>query len=84
MKYSIVLARSAEKELKLLPKFVQEQVGKHLVALEANPRPPGIKKLRDREEYRLRVGNYRVLYTVNDTLGIVDVSVIEHRKEVYR
>ena len=57
---------------------------RRILSLEDNPRPRGTKKLSGREEYRLRVGDYRVLYTVDDEDGAVLVIAVGHRGEVYR
>jgi mRNA interferase RelE/StbE len=52
--------------------------------LKENPRPVGCKKLTNEEGYRIRVGNYRILYTINDANKLVDVFKISHRKDSYR
>jgi len=85
MNYAVHLKRSAEKELEDLPDHVHDRIVKRLLALEENPRPRGVRKLRDRTgEYRLRVGDYRVLYVVDDTAHVVEVIAIRHRREAYR
>jgi mRNA interferase RelE/StbE len=82
MPYEIHLKRSAEKELADLPREVHRKIIKRLLALKINPRPPGTKKLGG-DRFRVRVGDYRILYTVNDDLR-KDVSAVGHRREVYR
>ena len=82
--YSIRIKRSAEKEMDGLPRAVFERVRNAILRLETNPRPPASKKLRGVDDYRLRVGDYRILYTVDDTRRLVEVSAIGHRREVYR
>lgn len=67
-----------------LPRGVHQRVTKRLLALKANPRPPGAKKLGGGERYRIRVGDYRVLYTIDDALQKIEVSAVGHRREVYR
>ena len=57
---------------------------RRILVLESNPRPQGCKKLSGREEYRLRVGDYRVLYVVNDAAGAIEVVAVGNRKDVYR
>lgn len=52
--------------------------------LKVNPRPVGCKKLTNEEGYRIRVGNYRILYTIDDTNSSVNIYKIAHRKDVYR
>ncbi len=84
MTYTVIIKRSAEKELDTLPKGVQERVLARLLALEENPRPPGVKKLQGQESYRLRAGDYRVLYMVDDKSKKVLVLAIGNRREVYR
>ncbi len=84
MTYAVIIKRSAEKELDALPKGVQERVLARLLALEENPRPPGVKKLQGQESYRLRAGDYRILYTVDDKSKKVLVLAIGNRREVYR
>ena len=85
MNYTVHLKRSAEKELEDLPGHVHDRIVKRLLALEQNPRPRGVRKLRGKaEEYRLRVGDYRVLYIVDDAAQVVEVVAIRHRREAYR
>jgi mRNA interferase RelE/StbE len=83
MPYVVHLKRSAEKELDGLPREVHQRVIKRLLTLKANPRPPGAKKLGGGERYRIRVGDYRVLYTIDDALQKIEVSAVGHRREVY-
>jgi mRNA interferase RelE/StbE len=82
--YQLSVKRSAEKELATLSADLRKHIIARLLALEENPRPPGIKKLQGEEAYRLRVGDYRVLYTIDDEDQIVMVYAVGHRREVYR
>ena len=84
MPYAVYLKRSAEKDLESLPREVHRKIIKRLLALKANPRPPGAKKLGGSERYRIRAGDYRVLYTIDDTLQKIEVNAVGHRREVYR
>ena len=84
MAYQVIIKRPAEKELDALQANIRERIIKHLLDLEENPRPSGIKKLQGQESYRLRVGDYRVLYTVDDKAKQVVILAIGHRREVYR
>jgi len=84
VKYEIRILRSAEKELDKLPIAVHSRISNKILSLEKNPRPRGAKKLSGREEYRLRVGNYRILYTVSDDDGAVTIIAVGHRREAYR
>ncbi len=67
-----------------MPTLIHDRVVDALQELKLNPRRTGVKKLRGRDGYRIRVGDYRVLYTINDELQEVEVYSIGHRKEVYR
>jgi mRNA interferase RelE/StbE len=82
--YDVVLASSAEKELKRLSsQLIARMIGR-LESLASNPRPPGCKKLKGGDrEWRIRVGDYRAVYTIDDTKLLVEVTRIRHRSEVY-
>ena len=84
MSYQVIIKRSAEKELEALSVRVRERVAGHLLMLEDNPRPVGIKKLQGEYGFRLRVGDYRVLYTIDDSMKQVTIFAIGHRRDVYR
>ena len=84
MPYVVHLKRSAEKELADLPREVHQRIIKRLLTLKANPRSPGAKKLGNGEKYRIRVGDYRVLYIIDDALQKIEMSAVGHRREVYR
>jgi len=84
MTYQVIIQRSAEKELDALEKTVHKRVAARLLALEEDPRPAGVKKLQGQESFRLRVGDFRVLYTIDDKTKIVFIQAIGHRREVYR
>ena len=83
MSYEVRIVPSAEKEMNRLPATVHARLSKRLLSLEDNPRPRGVRKLSGREEYRLRVGDYRILYTIDDKNHIVTVVAVGHRREVY-
>jgi mRNA interferase RelE/StbE len=82
--YQIRIKRSAEKEMDRLPSQIFHRVADAILKLETNPRQPGTKKLRGVDEYRLRVGPYRALYTIDDSSRIVEIFAVGHRREVYR
>jgi len=84
MSYTVTLRAAAEKELDGLPEKVADRIIDRLLALEENPRPAGCKKLKGREAYRLRVGEYRALYLINDKAKEVIVESVGHRKDVYK
>lgn len=83
-RYTVRIKRSAEKEMDRMPPKMFDRLTDAILKLETEPRPQGCKKLRGVEEYRLRVGSYRVLYTVDDTKRIVEVMAAGHRRDVYR
>jgi mRNA interferase RelE/StbE len=82
--YSVRIKRSAEKEMDSLPHSVFDRVAESIHALEIDPMPHGCRKLRGMEQYRLRVGTYRILYTVDDSHHLVEIIAVGHRKDVYR
>lgn len=67
-----------------LPREVHRRVTAKIISLEMNPRPAGIRKLQGTEGYRLRVGDYRILYTVDDRSHTVVIYSVAHRREAYR
>ncbi|MBM3150948.1 MAG: type II toxin-antitoxin system RelE/ParE family toxin [Chloroflexi bacterium] len=84
MTYQVVLQRPAEKELDALESSVHKRIVTRLLALEENPRPAGVKKLLGQESFRLRVGDYRILYIIDDKTKRVVILSFGHRREVYR
>lgn len=84
MSYRVSILRRAQKELGNLPSGAFERVRDALRALADDPRPPGCKKLQGREGWRIRVGDYRVLYKIDDLQQAVEVVHIGHRRDVYR
>jgi mRNA interferase RelE/StbE len=83
--YVITFARSAEKELAALPVTVVLRVRAAIDGLVVNPRPSGCKKLRNaRNRWRVRVGDYRIVYSVDDNQRLVDIEAVRHRRFVYR
>ena len=83
--YSVQLAPSAERDLAALDKPVQRRVAARIDALAENPRPAGVAKLQgEANAWRIRVGDYRILYTIEDRRLVVLVIKIGHRREVYR
>jgi len=83
--YKVQLKRSAEKSLFKLPKVAIARLVQLLLKLESNPRPDGCKKLTGtNNSYRIRSGDYRIVYSIFDDVLIVDIIKIGHRKEIYR
>ena len=81
--YQITIARSAVKELEALPSTVIERVRERIRSLATDPRPSGSKKLHGRSGWRVRIGDYRVLYEIDDAAHEVDVGAIRHRSSAY-
>ncbi|MGZ8375549.1 MAG: type II toxin-antitoxin system RelE family toxin [Nitrospira sp.] len=83
--YSIVINRSAEKELKTVPSGDLKRVVDHIRGLAQQPRSSGCEKLSgESERYRIRQGDYRIVYSIDDTARRVEIVKIGHRREVYR
>lgn len=84
-KYSLRIKKSARKELQsIATKADRQRIVRRIQSLADDPRPPGVLKLSGLERYRLRQGRYRILYTIDDTVLIVQVIKIGDRKNVYR
>jgi mRNA interferase RelE/StbE len=82
--YTVTFAASAKRELVALAANAIERIQPKIRELANDPRPPGCKKLRGAKNlWRIRVGDYRVVYTVDDAAKTVDVTRIAHRREVY-
>lgn len=85
MAYQIVISSAARRDLKALTCGVLERVDKKIISLADNPRPHGVEKLAGGEDlYRVRVGDYRIVYSIDDAVLIVAVARVRHRREVYR
>ena len=84
MKYQVQIISSAEKEMDKLPALIHRRISRKILSLEDGPRPTGAKKLSGREEYRLKVGDHMVLYTIDDKRRLVIVFALGHRREIYR
>jgi mRNA interferase RelE/StbE len=82
--YSITFAASSKRELRDLPSKAIARIVPKIRELAENPRPAGCKKLHGfKDRWRIRVGNYRVVYSIDDQKNSVDIARIAHRKEVY-
>jgi len=82
--YSVRIKRSAAKELEAVPQKDRKRIVKRIEGLAAEPRPPGCEKLSGEEKYRLRQGDYRILYEIVDRELIVTVVKLGNRRDVYR
>lgn len=82
--YKLLIKPSAAKELEALPRKDRSRIAAKIEGLAGNPRPPGSEKLSGEENYRLRQGDYRVLYSIQDGSTTVTIVKIGHGREVYR
>ncbi len=83
-KYKIAVKKSAERELEDIPKKELRKIVKKLQSLTNNPRPQKSQKLSHKEQYRIRQGDYRIIYSVQDKESTVHIVKIGHRREIYR
>lgn len=83
--YEVTFAKSATKELESLSASLIERVLRRINCLANDPRPVGSRKLSGSTSlYRLRIGDYRVIYDIDDRRKIVDISAVRHRRDAYR
>jgi mRNA interferase RelE/StbE len=83
--YKVVFKKSAEKELEKINSVYYDSVVSHIKKLSENPRPFGcIKLVQDKNAYRIRVGVYRIIYTIEDDILTVEVIKVDHRSSVYK
>lgn len=82
--YSVRVLASAEKELRAVPKSDLKRLASKLQGLAADPRPHGCEKLSGEERYRLRQGDWRLVYSIDDGAKLVVVVKVGHRREIYR
>ena len=82
--YSLVVKKSAERELRAIPKADLRRITERLRGLRTNPRPPGCEKLSGHDQFRIRQGDYRVVYAIDDDAQVVTLVKVGHRRDVYR
>jgi len=82
--YNVLIKRSAAKELEAVPLKDRRRLVARIEALATNPRPAGVQKLSGEEKYRIRQGDYRILYQIVDEDLIVTVVRVGHRRDIYR
>jgi mRNA interferase RelE/StbE len=82
--YKVEIKKSAQKEIENLPSVMLKKIVAKIQSLSSEPRPNGSKKLTSDEKYRLRVGDYRILYSIEDDKLIIFVVKVGHRKSVYK
>ncbi len=82
--YKIRFIRSARKELEALPNVLVVRILKKIEALENDPRPAGCKKLKGSSNlWRIRVGDYRIIYSILDKEVVIEIITVRHRREAY-
>lgn len=81
--YLVFLSKTASKQLDKIPTSIAETLLKAIENLAKNPKPQGAKKLKGRDGYRIRKGDYRIIYDILDNKLIVEVVAIGHRKDIY-
>lgn len=84
MTYQVIIPKAVEKQLNKLPSLVRETVIENLLTLQDNPRQPNSLKLKNLKGYRLRVGNYRILYDIDDPTQTITLRRVGHRRDIYR
>lgn len=82
--YRVFIKRSAERELRDLPGRDRLRLARRIQDLSQRPRPNGCEKLSGQDAYRIRQGDYRIIYTVDDEQRVIQIYKIGHRREVYR
>jgi len=83
--YAITFARSARRELEAMERSLAHRILERIEELATEPRPVGCRKLQGRTgHWRLRVGDYRIVYSVDDRQRLVDIVAVRHRREAYR
>ena len=80
--YRVILSKSIQKQLDKLPKDIRSRILARLSNLEADPRPTDVKKLKGRDAWRVRIGDYRVIYEIYDRELQVIVVTVGHRRDV--
>jgi mRNA interferase RelE/StbE len=83
MAYKVVIKKRAIKVLEKINEPYYSNIKEAIYSLADNPRPTGYKKLKDRDGYRIRVADYRIIYEIFDDVLLVDVIDLGHRKDIY-
>ena len=84
IKYEIVFSSQAEKSMKALPEKLQARIHGAIATLEGNPIPPVARKLVGRNTYRLRVSDYRIIYSIHNNILTIEIVSVGHRREIYK
>ena len=84
IKYEIVFSSQAEKSMNALPEKLQARIHGAIATLEGNPIPPVARKLVGRNTYRLRVSDYRIIYSIHNNILTIEIVSVGRRREVYK
>lgn len=84
MAYAVVLTKKAERQIKKLPPGIRSHLAACLSAIASDPRPQGCKKLTDSPYYRVRTGDIRIVYDIDDAQSRVAILLVADRKDVYK
>ncbi|MDP2932234.1 MAG: type II toxin-antitoxin system RelE/ParE family toxin [Chloroflexota bacterium] len=82
--YQLEISHNAHQQIRKLPAQTRERINNAVARLAVEPRPPGVRKLLAKDGYRIRVGDYRVLYLIDDEVKIVTIYRVMPRENVYR
>lgn len=82
--YSLIIEQKARKTLKKLQPLIRSKINQSIYGLKSNPRPFGYKKLKNSDYYRIRIGDYRVIYSIKELDITIFIIYIGHRKDIYR
>jgi mRNA interferase RelE/StbE len=82
--YDVIISNVAKKQLDKIDFNDLKRITSKILNFEYEPRPTGCIKLKDKNGYRIRIGNYRILYEINDSQKVVSIYKIAHRKEAYK
>jgi mRNA interferase RelE/StbE len=83
MAYKVMLKKRAIKALQKINEPYYSNIWVAIYSLAENPRPQGYKKLNERSGYRIRVAEYRIIYEIQDSILLVDIITLGHRKDIY-
>ncbi|WP_276504103.1 type II toxin-antitoxin system RelE family toxin [Terrimonas pollutisoli] len=82
-RYVVVITRTVQKVLLKLPPKTASRLENKMLKLQDDPRPPGCKKLKGRDAYRIREGDYRIIYEIEDNILTIIIVDVGHRKDIY-
>jgi mRNA interferase RelE/StbE len=81
--FEIRITKTAQKQLDRLPDSIAAMLRGTILALAANPRPGGCKKLKGRDGYRIRKGDFRIIYDIYDKILVIEIIAVGNRKNIY-